>query len=219
MRALKCRQHYMSSLTNYLRTKPHHPLWLCAHLKLHRFLNFHMKVESKLHILEPMPQFALALQLAPSWGGDMTNRQKAVLLSWLKVDNNQDEWLLLIAYQCQKLWGIASFFWQRGTCGRQSDLWNERENQWIIYYVQSLMKRLCCVTESTAKKEVFRGPLLPLAWCHDQFDAQPSCPPILILGLMAFLTPATFGVHFIAVVCPLVDFFLTPLIHLSVFTF
>lgn len=119
------------------------------------------------------------------------------------MDDNRGE--RLIARHSQK--PSHSFRWRLG----------DKRNRWIIYYVQYLMKRLRSVRLKCCQ-EVFRQPLLFFFFffcfltsvrCHNQFNTLPSCPPLLILGLMAFPTQTLFKVHFIAVVSKR-QYFLSP---------
>lgn len=74
-----------------------------------------------------------------------------ILFPWLRVDYNQDECLVFIAGYCRKKnLRALEFLTVEGPSA-------EREDQWIIYYVQSLMKSLCGGWIKCCQKEVFEA--------------------------------------------------------------
>lgn len=128
------------------------------------------------------------------------------------MDYNQDECLFLITRNCQKLWDVAEFL-------TAEKLWwtewhREGERQSMDHLLcPALNEKALLQMNKVLPKGSLQRPSLPLAWSHDLFNTQAACPPLLTRCLMAFLTQASFKLHFIAVVFLLFDSFLH---HLSI---
>lgn len=76
------------------------------------------------------------------WGGKFWKMNSAE--KWTIIKTAVGLWLLATVKNCE-----VSFL---------SDLEDKnRENQWLIYYVQCLMKSLCCVWVKCCQKEVYWG--------------------------------------------------------------
>lgn len=142
------------------------------------------------------------------------NQSYSCGLEWTIIKMNVCFWLLGTVENSEMLRRLTA----RKLGQEQSDIEKEKERE---RETQSMDHLLCAVLNEKAllqmNKVLPKGslwrPSLPLAWCHDQFNTQAACPPLLTHCLMAFSAQASFKLLFIAVVFLLFD---SSLQHLSI---